>query len=728
MQMDPLKALNPQQRQAVTAPLGAVLVLAGPGSGKTRVLAHRIAYLVSHHGVRPEDIMAVTFTNRAAREMGARVRSLLGESKNSAMGVILGTFHAQCARLLRREAERLPVTRSFAIFDDSDQRSLVHQALKELNLDPKQVQPGKVHAAISSAKGELIEAEDFAPSTYFAEIARRVYARYQQMLLANNAFDFDDLLFWAVRLLRQHEDLRQRYRRRYPHLLVDEFQDTNTAQYALLRLLAGEKPDLFAVGDADQSIYRWRGADYRNVQRFQQDYAQAQLILLEQNYRSTQVILDAAMAVIDRLPHRKKKRLFTERGRGELIVVHESYDEADEAQFVVDKIAELALQKVSEPGECAIMYRTNAQSRALEEAFLRAGLPYRLVGAQRFYGRREVRDLIAYLRLIHNPADQVSLLRVLNTPPRGVGAKTVETLLQVTSEAGTSPGEAILDMAKEAESQFAPAFRARALAALAGFGGLLHRWIEEQDTLSLADLIDRVLEDVGYRGYIEDGTEEGKDRWDNVMELRGLADELGQMDLTTFLEHVALVSDQDTLTEAQNAPVLLTLHAAKGLEFKVVFIVGLDEEVLPHQRSFDDVEAMEEERRLFYVGITRCKDRLFLVRSLRRRLSGIASVCDPSRFLMDLPAELLEGDLVRGITAAQALYSRQTTWKRDYAEPVQARYRAGMRVRHATFGEGVVLETKVDRGDEEVTVVFEGQGIKRLVASLAGLEVLDDES
>ncbi len=726
--MDLLSGLNHQQHQAVTAPPGPVLVLAGPGSGKTRVLTHRIAYMVAHLGIRPGEVLAVTFTNKAAREMRSRVEDLLGEEPSNGPRLTLGTFHAFSARMLRREAADgdLPFTRDFVIFDDSDQRSLIRQALKEFNLDPKQVQPAKVQNAISAAKNELIGPEAFVANTYFSEVARRVYLRYQQLLQQNNALDFDDLLFWAVRLLREDAGTLARYRQTYRHILVDEFQDTNTAQYVLLRLLAGEAPDLFAVGDADQSIYRWRGADYRNVQRFQQDYPQAQVILLEQNYRSTQTILDAAMAVIDRLPGRRRKRLFTERGRGTRILVHEAYDEADEASFVVETIALLIHSGEVQPRDCAVMYRTNAQSRALEEAFLRAKLPYRLVGAQRFYGRREVKDIIAYLRLIHNPADQVSLLRVLNTPPRGLGAKSVAALLRAAEERGLPPGEFLIALAEEGGEELLAPFTRRAAAALTDFGAMLARWFRTRQDLPLAELVDRVLADVGYREYIDDGTEEGRDRWENVLELRNAAQEFSSLGLTTFLEHLALVSDQDTLTEDQNAPILLTLHAAKGLEFPVVFIIGLDDGVLPHQRSFEDPEAMAEERRLFYVGLTRAKDRLFLVRAFRRRTFGFSSIADPSRFLLDLPQDLLEGAQLGFQTPSEATFARQTRWgSASIASPPEARYRVGMRVAHATFGEGVVLETRLDHDDEEVTVVFEEAGIKRLVASLAGLEILE---
>jgi DNA helicase-2/ATP-dependent DNA helicase PcrA len=723
--MNFLQDLNPQQRKAVTIELGPVLVLAGPGSGKTRVLAHRITYLVDQLNVPPGKIMAVTFTNKAASEMAGRVLSLLGD-ENASRGIRLGTFHALCARLLRREANRVPVSREFVIYDESDQHVLVRQILKEFNLDPKQVQPARVHRVISHAKNELIEPEEFETSTYIAEIAHRVYSRYQQLLLENNAFDFDDLLFWAVRLLKDHEDIRSKYHRLLPHILVDEFQDTNTAQYVFLRLLAGDKPDLFVVGDPDQSIYRWRGADYRNVHRFQKDYQQAQIILLEQNYRSTQTILDAAMAVIDRNPDRQAKKLFTERGQGSSITCHEAYDEQDEAQFVVDKIAGLTYTEQIDPGDCAVMYRTNAQSRALEETFLKAGLPYRLVGAQRFYGRREIKDMVAYLRLIHNPADQVGLLRVLNTPPRGIGAKTVELLLQGAVQSNLNPAEVLLDLGKMEKSTLANLFPVRAQIALADFGRKLKQWIAVREQIPLASLMDRILEDTDYHTFIDDGTEEGHERWANVMELRGAAEEFEEVGLTTFLEHVALVSDQDTLTEAQNAPTLLTLHAAKGLEFPIVFIIGLDDGVLPHQRSYDDAEAMQEERRLLYVGITRAEDKVFLLRAFRRRQAGVSTLSEPSRFLEDLPPDLVEGDLSIQQTWNQVHYRRQTRWNREIKPSVEPKYQPGMRVRHPTFGEGIVMSTQIDLDDEEVTIEFAGGEIKHLIASLAGLTILDE--
>ena len=436
--VDFLDILNPQQRQAVKAGAGPVLVLAGPGSGKTRVLTQHIAYLIGHEGVRPYQMLAVTFTNKAAREMENRVNTLLGAEATH--GLMLGTFHASCARLLRREAEHLPFDSNFVIFDGDDQERVAKAAIRDLNLDEKSYRPVPVHAAISRAKNELIRPDDYPTQTYRDEVVKRVYKRYQELLLASNAVDFDDLLLWTACLLEENPAVREKYAQRFHHVLVDEFQDTNFAQYVLLRHLASIHRNIFVVGDADQSIYRWRGADYRNVQRFEQDYPEAQIILLEQNYRSTQSILDAAMAVINRAPQRRRKQLFTERGKGEKLFYYEARDDYAEASFVVDTIVSLVTSKQFEAGECAVMYRTNAQSRLLEEAFLQARLPYRLVGAQRFYGRREVKDIIAYLRLAHNPADEISLDRVVNTPPRGIGDKSMSALHAVARQTQTSPG------------------------------------------------------------------------------------------------------------------------------------------------------------------------------------------------------------------------------------------------------------------------------------------------
>ncbi len=722
--MDFLEKLNPQQRQAVTAGRGPILVLAGPGSGKTRVLTQRIAYLIATGGVRPYQILAVTFTNKAAREMEQRVQDLLGEQ--ATQGMLLGTFHAVCARLLRREAEYLPVESNFVIFDADDQERIVKSIIKEFNLNDKLYRPASVHAAISKAKNDLIAAEDYPITNYREEVVKRIYAEYQQRLVASNAVDFDDLLVYTAHLLEDFPAVREKYAQRFIHVLVDEFQDTNLAQYSLIKHLASVHKNIFCVGDPDQSVYRWRGADWRNVQRFETDHPDAQVILLEQNYRSRQNILDAAMSVIDRAQHRRRKKLFSERGTGEKIFHYEAPDDYAESAFVVDTIAQLVASRQYEPGDCAVMYRTNAMSRLLEEAFLAARLPYRLVGAQRFYGRREVKDLICFLRLVHNPADAASLDRVINVPKRGIGDKSLSTLHLVARQNNLAPGVLLLDLARGSASPFWEQFAGRAALPLADFGGSLAGWRAAASTFTVPELFDRILNDLNYKAYIDDESEEGEDRWENVQELRRLAMEYSTRTLEEFLENVALVADQDTITDA-NAPTLLTLHAAKGLEFGAVFIIGLDDGILPHSRSFDDPEAMEEERRLFYVGITRARDRLYLVRSVQRGGRGLSEETLPSRYLDDLPEELLQGRSRTGrLTRARA--SSQTTWSLPSASRsapvIEARFRAGTRVRHATWGEGIVLNTRVDGDDELVDVVFESVGIKRLAASLANLQMI----
>ena len=722
--MDFLDKLNPQQRQAVTVGGGPVLVLAGPGSGKTRVLTQRVAYLIGYEGVRPYQMLAVTFTNKAAREMEGRVRGLLGEEATN--GLWLGTFHATCARLLRREAEHLPFDSSFVIYDEDDQQRVVKAAIRDLNLDDKTYRPTSVHGSISRAKNDLIFPEEYPVQTYRDEVVKRIYKHYQELLKQNNAVDFDDLLLWTGWLLSENPAVREKYAKRFVHVLVDEYQDTNYAQYILLKHLASVHRNVFVVADPDQSIYRWRGADYRNVQRFEQDYSDCQVVLLEQNYRSKQTILDVAMSVIDRNPHRRRKKLFTERGQGERLFYYEANDDYGEASFVVDGIVQLVASKQYEAGDCAVMYRTNAQSRLLEEAFLAARLPYRLVGAQRFYGRREVKDIIACLRLVHNPADEISLDRVINVPPRGIGEKSLLALHTIARGANISPSALLFDLARGEASPFWPQFTGRAVLPLADFGALLANWRAEAPRATVTELFDRIAADINYKAYLDDGTEEGAERWENVQELRRLTVEYESRPLTEFLENVALISDQDTLTEGQNAPTLLTLHAAKGLEFGVVFIVGLDDGILPHSRSFDEPEAMEEERRLFYVGITRAKDRLYLIRCLRRGGRGYAEETYPSRFLDDIPPELLDGKSRAG-RSSQA-FSSTPSWTTPSApQPAavkRAAFAAGMRVHHPVWGEGIVLTSRIQDDDETVDVVFESVGNKRLAASLANLKII----
>ena len=716
-----LQGLNDAQRQAVSTGDGPHLVLAGPGSGKTRVLTHRVAYLIREMNIPPYRIMAVTFTNKAAREMKSRIERMLG---GTVSGLLIGTFHATCARILRIEAEHTPYTQDYAIFDTRDQLAAVKQAALELNVDIKRFRPRSLLNAISGAKNELQTPEVYAEhaQTYFGEVAGRVYERYQQLLQTSNALDFDDLLMQTVFLFEQHPDVAAKYQERLLHVLVDEFQDTNLAQYVLVRAMAVPQQNIFAVGDPDQSIYAFRGADYRNVLRFQRDYPDARTILLEQNYRSTQNILDAAMAIIDHNPNRTPKHLFTERGAGERIRLYEAYDQDDEGRYIVQTIAALSENAEYNPGDCAIMYRTNAQSRALEEAFRRAGMPYRLIGATRFFDRREIRDLLAYLRIVHNPNDTISLERVINTPPRGIGNKTLKTLREWADAQGVTLGVALLSLRAGAEGPFSP----RARKALEAFADLLAGWqAMAAEGRPPRDILEAVIDDTTYEGYLRDGSNEGEDRWENVLEL--LADVADHTALADYLTQTALISDVDTRDDDVDAPALMTLHSAKGLEFPVVFIVGLEEGMLPHIRSIEaafsgDEEALAEERRLLYVGLTRAKDRLYLSYAFRRARYGDYEPGEPSRFLYDLPQGLLDGPAPGDSRLGGGAYQRMTSWTADIpraapVSPPPARFRAGQRVQHPVFGEGVVIASTRYRDSEEVEVHFVESGKKRIDGS-----------
>jgi DNA helicase-2/ATP-dependent DNA helicase PcrA len=745
--VDILAGLNPAQREAVETVTGPVLVLAGPGSGKTRVLTHRVAYLVKEYQVAPWQIMAVTFTNKAAREMKDRLYRLLGEQFRK---LTIGTFHAICARILRQESEAVGISPQYVIYDSGDQLSLARQVIRSLNLDDKLFRPQAMLRYISHAKNELVVPEEMQAGTYREEVAKRVYERYQQSLAENGALDFDDLLMKAVELFRHNGEARTRYQRRYPFILVDEWQDTNMAQYELVKLLAGDRANLFVVGDEDQSIYRFRGADYRNVARFREDYPQARVIMLERNYRSSQTILDVANAVIARNVHRHPKRLYTEKSGGPEIAVLEAYDEQEEGDLIVSEIQRLAARGHTRLGDCAVMYRTNAQSRPIEDAFVRRGVPYKLVGATRFYERKEIKDVLAYLRLIHNPYDGIGLTRIINVPPRAIGQKTVGTLVRWADEMGVPVYAALQVLAQDDEDVRAP-LGTRAKRALLDFTAMLEMLARARQELNLLELLDLVLEATGYGGWIQDGSDEGQVRWENILELRTVARDYADLPvetaLTTFLEEVALVSDVDNLDERVDAPTLMTLHAAKGLEFAAVFMVGMEEGLFPHSRSMDDPEQMEEERRLCYVGVTRAKERLYLIHTFRRTLYGESEVRDPSRFLRDIPGHLVRGrpekEVARqeslGLGAGRFLGRTRATATRfspgerptpsavGHSKPNAPRFQTGDQVQHEVFGQGIVIESKPAGDDEQVTVAFAGVGLKRLMASMAPMEKVHTE-
>ncbi len=729
--MDILATLNPAQREAVEAIKGPVLIMAGPGSGKTRVITHRVAYLVKLCGVSPHHIMAVTFTNKAAREMRERLEQLLGQAVEA---LTLGTFHAICARILRREGKTIGLESSFVIYDEDDQLSLMKQVLEELNLDPKQYAPQALRSTIGAAKSRLISPVGYAQwvNSYFEEVVHRVYQRYQELLSQGQAVDFDDLLMKTVQLFHDHPQILNRYQSKYVHILVDEFQDTNIAQYEMMKQLAGKYRNLCVVGDPDQSIYSWRFADLRNILSFEKDYPEAKVVFLEQNYRSTKTILEVASDVISANVLRKPKKLWTENEDGASVTVIESYNAEEEAQSVVNEIEKLIGQEQISLKDCAVMYRVNAQSRALEETFLRYGVPYKLVGGTRFYQRQEIRDIVAYLRVIHNPQDNVSLTRIINVPGRGIGQKTVNTLQSWAKTHDTSLFEALKQVSHNAiAGEAKQSLPSRIVQALAGFDALMAKLTARSHELSLSGLLDEILERTGYREYIM-GREDGEERWENITELRNAASEYDKLDteeaLTTFLEKVSLVSDLDELDEKADTVTLITLHQAKGLEFPAVFIVGLEEGILPHRKSFDDPEQMEEERRLCYVGITRAKKRLYLLRSYRRSLFGGSTANPPSRFLQDISPHLINprGLWEESPTPVASPDFNRVSQPSPRPSSIPA-LRVGDHVRHNKFGPGIVMNCSPTRDDQELTVAFEEAGVKKLLASLAPLEKIEKD-
>ncbi|HEY7735337.1 MAG TPA: UvrD-helicase domain-containing protein [Candidatus Limnocylindrales bacterium] len=658
-----LSHLNPEQARAVTTTDGPLLILAGAGSGKTRVLAHRIAYLTGVKNVPPWRILAVTFTNRAAAELRERIIHLAGEAGKD---VQAGTFHSLCARVLRRDGEAIGIDRRFVVYDTDDQQQLMKQILREEDLPlTGEFRPSIVLGAISRAKNEMLDPSFIADNAVNRRerVIARLATRYQERLRSAGALDFDDLLLEAVRLFEEAPDVLARYQDRWRYLHVDEYQDTNRPQYLWVRALAARHGNLCVVGDDDQSIYSWRGADIRNILDFERDWKQATVVKLERNYRSTQLILDAAHAVVSRNQARKDKKLWTDLEVGRAIQRFEAYNEEEEAEWIARQVETLVggrgavlTRRADEtddlgtvrPQDVAVMYRMNAQSRAIEESFLRHGIRYQLVGGTRFYQRREIKDALAYLRILRSDSDVVSFERIINVPARAIGDKSIEALRAVVAREGVTYWEAIERAARgEAEG-----LATRARTSLAEFASLVRRLRTRIGTLPLPELLDEVLERSGYRAMLADGSEDGEDRWANLLELRSVTtryDDLTPDDaLDRLLEETALVADQDSYEGGADAVTMITLHAAKGLEFPIVFIAGLEEGVFPHSRALDDEKELEEERRLAYVGITRAKRRLYLSHAWRRATWGMGQMSVPSRFLFEIPAALMEGPRLDG--------------------------------------------------------------------------------
>ncbi len=770
MHSDPREELNPRQLEAVETVDGPLLIVAGPGSGKTRVITHRIAHLVQNGRTPSYRIGAVTFTNRAAREMRER---LFGRSEDDPGSPLLGwdlrgrgftvsTFHSFCAQVLRQHAESLKLRRDFVIYDDADQMAVVKTAMSEVNADPKKFNPRSVLSTVSDAKSRLIGVDAFGAgkSSYWDEIVHRTYERYEQVLHANSAMDFDDLLLKAHTLLRDVPEVAETYQERYVHFMVDEFQDTNVAQYAIARQISQLHRNLCVVGDPDQSIYSWRSADIRNLQSFREDFPEARVVVLEENYRSTQTILDAASGVIAANEGRVEKKLWTKRAGGAPLVVMDAYDERDEAQLVLRESERLVRQEDHDRGDIAVMYRVNAQSRAFEDACARYGVPYQLVGGLRFYQRQEIKDIVSYLRLIANPDDDVSFARVVNVPTRGIGQRTMTKLADTARDQGVSMFTAIDGVnAGGGLGSLQP----RAVRALTGFRDMVVGLRDGRGEQDLASLIGSVLERTGYLKYALQDEERGEERLENLEELKATAGEFSESDegeaLTAFLERVSLVSDTDDLEDNRDRITLITLHQAKGLEFRVVFMVGMEEGLLPHIRAIEDPDPkeMEEERRLAYVGVTRAKERLYLSHAARRGFRGGYGPNEPSRFLDDIPERLIgrtssapstdfgrrwglmdEATRLRRpvVDSPRVTNDAQPAPKPARSAPKVSRpsprpqevqealpdLSTGDKVRHAKFGEGIVTGTKASGTDVEVTVAFLDEGVKRLLQSFAKLQ------
>jgi len=755
--MDFLDKLNPEQREAVLHTEGPLLILAGAGSGKTRVITFRIAYLIGNGHARSDEVLAVTFTNKAAGEMRERVEGLLGDDAN---GVWLSTFHSLCARLLRREAPHIGLSRDFVIYDSSDQVAVVKQASRELGIDDKLVPPRAALARISQAKNRM-EGPDSLRGAWNLrdEQIAKIYDKYLTALKESNALDFDDLLLKTVELFETSAQVRDRYARKFKYVMVDEYQDTNRPQYMLIKRLAELHRNLAVVGDPDQSIYKWRGADLRNILDFENDFGDACIVRLEQNYRSTQVILDAATAVIQQNRNRKDKRLWTDRKGGHSIVYYRGGDELEEADFIAKSIRQARVEDVDTM--MAVLYRTNAQSRAIEDQLMRESIPYKIIGGVRFYERKEIKDSLAYLKLIINPHDDVSLRRVINVPARGVGKGVMDSLQAIDPDriAADAPPLLAAGLAEvsSARSLWARLVYAvdegrlgnRAVSALRGFRDIIVGLANDAKTDTVSIAIGKMLDRSGYLQDLRDeNTEEANDRIENLMELVSAARDYESRDpeasLGGFVDRLSLLSEADEESGTKNARVwLMSMHAAKGLEFPVVFIAGMEEGLFPHSRSSEDEDELEEERRLFYVGMTRAERRLFLTSAARRRVFGEYQSTEPSRFVDEVPAELVER-ITPAFTASHSSFShahyefrtnpygrggRPNRFKEEapkYAyeneDQSASGLRPGMRVRHAQFGVGNVISVEEHTDDYKITVRFNTVGVKKLLARFAKLE------
>ena len=736
-----LNGMNPRQKEAVLHTDGPLLLMAGAGSGKTRVLTHRIAYLIEEKEVNPWNILAITFTNKAAKEMKERVNAILASGGED---VWVSTFHSMCVRILRRDVDFIGYNRNFTIIDSSEQLTLMKRILKELNIDPKKYDPRSILGTISQAKNSLQTPQDFAKmqGSYYEEIAAKCYAAYQKELQYNQCMDFDDLIMNTIRLFEEHPDSLTYYQNKFHYIHVDEYQDTNHAQYTLVNLLAGRFRNLCVVGDADQSIYGWRGADMQNILDFEKDYPDAAVILLEQNYRSTKNILSAANQVIENNSNRKPKNLWTENKEGNKITYYRADNERDETRFIVDRMQEEIRSNHRNYGDFAILYRTNAQSRVMEETLLKANIPYNMVGGHKFYDRKEIKDILAYLNVLANPQDSISFERIVNSPKRGIGPGSIEKLRSFASLHEWPLLEAAqnVDLAN---------IGGKAGQQLGAFGEMIQEVTQMIPYLTVTELTKEVLD---RSGYLEDlkiqNTLEAQARIENLEEFLTVTQEFDKQfeqqneedadapeeKLTVFLNDLALVSDIDNLEEDASQVTLMTLHAAKGLEFPVVFLIGLEEGVFPLSRALMEESELEEERRLAYVGITRAEEALYLTNAFSRTLYGRTQYNRPSRFVEEIDQELLEIEGMRPTPKKTPVFAKKTaaySYKQPETAVVSSKsatggeknsWKPGDKVKHKKWGLGTVVRVSGTSKDLELDVAFPSQGVKRLLAAFAPIE------
>ena len=716
---DLLTGLNPEQKRAVETTEGPLLILAGAGSGKTKTLTHRIAHLIASRKATPYNILAVTFTNKAAREMRERVATLLGENPdNRSFMPFMGTFHSICVRLLRQDGEHIGMPSNFVIFDESDRLAAVKQASKQLMLDEKSFPPRTIAGLISNAKNELMTAEEYAGigSGPVHRAATQVYPIYERILKDNAALDFDDLIGKTVRLLQNQAEIRKKWQQQFRYIMIDEYQDTNAAQYKLVKLLTDDAQNIAVVGDDWQSIYSWRGADFRNILNFEKDYPKTTIIKLEQNYRSSKAILDAAHKIITKNSQRSDKKLWTEAGEGKPVQILQVANERAEAEAIARRVQNAIDARFRRYEDFAVLYRTNAQSRAVEETLIRYGVPYRIVGGVRFYDRKEIKDIMAYLRLLYQPNDRVSFERIVNVPTRGVGTKSLQVFFEWQASEQLDLPTALARVSE------ATAITAKARNALNELGDILRSLRELVDETALPGLLDSLLRRIDYFAFLDDKSPQGESRQENVRELISVTQNYQDLGLDGFLEEMALISDIDNVQFGNNAVTLMTLHAAKGLEFPVVFMTGLEETIFPHSRALYDQAEMEEERRLCYVGMTRAKEELYMIHATTRMLYGGVQHNPPSRFIAEI-----DGQFQLDSVGLGGMSWRQTDVQTPAQPPVnhdEPRYvpelNEGDGVRHDVFGVGTVLELEGDNA----TIYFKGRGTKKLNIAFAPLKKL----